>query len=58
MAGCGSMQVKLTSADDGVQQSVNVGEEIVIMLDGNPTTGYTWEAKELDTSMIQQVGSA
>jgi inhibitor of cysteine peptidase len=58
MAGCGARQLKLTSADNGVQQSVNVGEEIVIMLDGNPTTGYTWEAKDLDTSMIQQVGSA
>jgi inhibitor of cysteine peptidase len=30
----------------------------VVELDGNPSTGYTWEAKDLDDSMIQQVGEA
>jgi inhibitor of cysteine peptidase len=57
LAGCGSMQAKVTSNDDGKQLNARVGEKIVITLDGNPSTGYTWEPKELDASMIQQVGS-
>jgi len=57
MADCGTMQTKVTSADDGKQLNAGVGEEIVVTLDGNPTTGYTWDAKDLDASMIQQIGS-
>jgi inhibitor of cysteine peptidase len=55
-AGCGSRQIKLTSIDNGKTMNVNVGEQIVVALDGNPSTGYTWEAKDLDASMLQQVG--
>jgi inhibitor of cysteine peptidase len=57
VAGCSSRKIDLTSADDGRQLNVNLGERIVIALDGNPTTGYTWEPKDLDASLIQQVGS-
>ncbi len=49
-------QVNLTAADKGGQVDVKVGGEIVIALDSNPSTGYTWEAKELDTTMFGQVG--
>ena len=58
MAGCGSPQVKVTSADNGHQLNASVGERIVVTLAGNPTTGYTWEAKDLDAGMLQQIGSA
>ena len=57
MTGCGTMLAKVTSADDGKQLNARVGEEIDVTLDGNPTTGYTWDAKDLDASMIQQIGS-
>jgi predicted secreted protein len=55
-AGCGPRQTKLTAADNGGQVEVKVGERIVVELEGNPSTGYTWEAKDLDASMFQQVG--
>jgi inhibitor of cysteine peptidase len=48
--------VTLTAADKGGQVEVKVGEQIVITLDGNPSTGYTWEAKDLDATMFEQVG--
>ncbi|MCX6034985.1 MAG: protease inhibitor I42 family protein [Chloroflexi bacterium] len=48
--------VILTAEDNGSQVEVKVGEQIVITLDGNPSTGYTWEAKDLDATMIEQVG--
>ena len=55
---CGSAanKVSLTSADKDSQVEVKVGGQIVITLDGNPSTGYTWQAKDLDASMFEQVG--
>jgi inhibitor of cysteine peptidase len=37
--------------------TVRVGEEFVIALEGNPTTGYAWEA-HYDSSMLQLVDRA
>ena len=48
--------VTLTTSDKGSQVDVNVGQQIVIALDGNPSTGFTWEAKDLDTTMFEEVG--
>ena len=48
--------VTLTAVDKGSQVDVNVGQQIVIALDGNPSTGFTWEAKDLDTTMFEEVG--
>jgi inhibitor of cysteine peptidase len=50
--------VNLTSADKGGQVKVKVGDQIVVSLDGNPSTGYTWETQGLDTTIFQQVGEA
>jgi len=49
-------QVTLTVADKGSQVDVQVGEQIIITLDGNPSTGYSWEAENFDTTMFEQVG--
>ncbi len=49
-------QVSLTAADNAGKAEVQVGGQIVITLDGNPSTGYTWEVKDLDTTMFEQVG--
>ena len=49
-------QVTLTADDNGRQVEVEAGGQIVINLEGNPSTGYTWEAKDLDTTMLEQVG--
>ena len=51
-----SNQANLTAADKGSQVEVKVGGQIVITLDGNPSTGHTWESKDLDTTMFEQVG--
>ena len=55
-SGCKSGQAKLTAADNGKKINIKVSGQIVIVLDGNPSTGYTWEAKDLDASILQQVG--
>ncbi len=51
-----SKQVSLTAAANGSQVDVKVGDQIAITLDGNPSTGYTWEANDMDTTMFEQVG--
>ena len=55
---CGGTPLKLTAADSGSQIEVQAGDTIVIELEGNPSTGYTWEALDLDASLFEQVGEA
>jgi inhibitor of cysteine peptidase len=57
LSACGaSNEVKLDAGDDGSQVELNAGQTLVVSLEGNPTTGYTWEAAELDEQVFQQVG--
>jgi len=49
-------QINLTAADKDSQVEVKVGGQIIITLDSNPSTGYNWETKDLDTTMFEQVG--
>ncbi len=36
--------------------NLTTGRFLVITLEGNPTTGYTWEVEELNEQVLQQVG--
>jgi inhibitor of cysteine peptidase len=49
-------QVNLVASNNGQNVRLFAGQELIIQLDGNPTTGYTWETKDLDTKMFMQVG--
>jgi inhibitor of cysteine peptidase len=49
-------QVNLVASNNGQNVRLFAGQELIIQLDGNPTTGYTWETKNLDTKMFSQVG--
>ncbi len=40
----------------GQQVALTVGQELVLRLEGNPSTGYDWELAELDTSVVVQQG--
>jgi len=53
-----SKQANLTATDKDSQVEVKLGGKIIIGLDGNPSTGYTWEAKDLDSTMFEQVGDS
>lgn len=53
---CTPTAVQLTADDNGGQVEVKAGEEFTVVLNGNPSTGYTWEAKDLDTTMFELVG--
>jgi inhibitor of cysteine peptidase len=56
MSACGPANVKLTASDNGGQVQVEAGSLIVISLEGNPSTGYTWEPRDLDAAMFELVG--
>ena len=51
--------VNLTEADDGSAVELpGVGGQLVVALEGNPSTGYTWEVEEVDESVLRLVGDA
>jgi len=49
-------QLPITTSDNGTKVNAFVGQTLVITLEGNPTTGYTWEIQGLDPTMFLQVG--
>ncbi len=46
------------SADAGKTISLHKGDSLVVTLDGNVTTGYTWLAEPMDPAILKQVGEA
>ena len=46
------VRVNLTKDDSGGTRSVRVGDEVTVVLDENPTTGYRWHA-DIDTARLQ-----
>jgi inhibitor of cysteine peptidase len=59
--GCSPQQqeVKATMDDNGREMELKKGQTLVVTLEGNPTTGYSWEVAEpLDEQVLRQVGEA
>ena len=56
MAGCKAQPVKISETDNGKSISVSVGNQLEVSLSGNPTTGYSWEVKSVDATILEQVG--
>ena len=56
-AGCRPSEVKLGVEDSGREIELRKGQLLVITLEANPTTGYTWEVAEpLDEQILRPVG--
>ncbi|MFN8485156.1 MAG: protease inhibitor I42 family protein [Anaerolineae bacterium] len=64
LAGCGVLPsgrgaenpVQITSADNGKTVNLRLDQQAVVALDGNPTTGYTWEAAPPSSDSVTAVG--
>lgn len=52
----GKQTKTIGASDSGKTVTLSVGDTLKVTLEGNPTTGYNWEAQSLDTSMLKQVG--
>jgi len=48
----------LTEENNGGTVALKVNDLMRVQIDGNPTTGYTWETENLDTNVLAQVGEA
>lgn len=57
-AGCAAGELKLGAGDENSQVELNKGQFLAVSLEGNPTTGYMWEAADLDDQILRQVGEA
>jgi inhibitor of cysteine peptidase len=51
-------EVEVTAEDHGGKVTLREGHMLVVTLDSNPTTGYKWQVKEIDASIIEQVGQS
>ena len=57
--GCSPQQqeVKATIDDDGREMQLKKGQTLVVTLEANPTTGYSWEVAEpFDEQVLRQAG--
>jgi inhibitor of cysteine peptidase len=48
--------VTLTEEDAGSTVELRVGDTMEVVLDGNPTTGFSWETAAIDESVLKQLG--
>jgi inhibitor of cysteine peptidase len=64
LVGCGAAQpstpneVHLTEkgGDCGSSVELNTGDSLELVLEGNPTTGYTWEIESNDPAVLEPTG--
>lgn len=57
VSGCGAKSaLALEAKDNGRQIELEKGQTLAISLEGNPSTGYTWEMVESEDSILRQVG--
>lgn len=51
--------LNLTEANEGgAFELKRAGDQLVVVLEGNPTTGYTWAVEAMDENILQQVDDA
>ena len=46
----------LHASDDGGQVELQKGQTLAVSLEGNPTTGYTWEVVQVDEQVLRPLG--
>ena len=51
-------EVVLGGEDNGDQVALSVGQQLVVVLASNPTTGYSWQVTEGTGAVLTQVGEA
>lgn len=49
--------IHLTMKDAGTTVNLKPGDNLVIELEGNPSTGYTWQPASPDLKIIQQLAN-
>jgi inhibitor of cysteine peptidase len=47
---------RVSEEDAGSTVELRVGDTMEVVLDGNPTTGFSWETAAVDASVLKQLG--
>jgi inhibitor of cysteine peptidase len=55
-ANSGGAAVEITEEQNGGIVALIVNDVLYVQLEGNPTTGFTWEVENLDTGLLEQMG--
>jgi inhibitor of cysteine peptidase len=53
---CGGKTIKINADDNGSTVEMKKGETLILSINGNPTTGYTWEVESVDQNILQSAG--
>lgn len=56
LAGCGPADTNLTEANNGQSTTIHIGGKVVVQLQANPSTGYTWDVGQVDSKILLKVG--
>jgi inhibitor of cysteine peptidase len=57
-SGCGTNGTSLTNVDNGKQINVKAGDTITLILESNPTTGYSWQVMAMDGNVLTELGES
>ncbi|MBC8262651.1 MAG: protease inhibitor I42 family protein, partial [Anaerolineales bacterium] len=52
----GSEEIRLTEEDNGRLAELGKDQTLVISLESNPSTGYSWQVAEMNQDLLHQVG--
>jgi inhibitor of cysteine peptidase len=61
LAGCGDRAadtVQLTEDESGLAIALEVGQEVVVTLAGNPTTGFQWSYRATPDGVLGPIGES
>jgi inhibitor of cysteine peptidase len=56
--GCSVAEVKLDASNNGGQKELARGQTVVLNLDSNPTTGFSWAIADVDKNVLRPLGDS
>ncbi|RPH60193.1 MAG: hypothetical protein EHM81_06725 [Chloroflexi bacterium] len=56
LAACGKKEMSVGRAENGGTVELKTGETLMVSLDSNITTGYSWEIQETDETLLKLKG--
>lgn len=56
--GCSPTQVQINQAHNGVQKELARGQIMLVTLDSNSATGYSWQVAEVNPAVLRPSGDA
>lgn len=56
VSGCGAKQIQTGAEDQGRTVELAAGETLLVTLESNPTTGYSWQVSEVDEAVLKRKG--